>query len=339
MTDQLTAALDRFVADQSPAVPPIAEVRSRARCHRRRRLTTVSAAAVLTLGTVATVWAVRPDPDPQLLRVADGEVRLNDWITLTWLPADVTAVQDDGTNLRPGMEVFGYWQGHFSLRRGVSGPITFNVALGDPYDVHLEATVQDDAVIVGDRVELARGARSTVIARIGVATIQVSGADLVTLHHLVDAMVVDTPTIDLPGSPVTVATGEIEGVPWDLRITTPAPGIAWDGLASDGTCLTLRVYVASLGCLGTGDRAVTTTTLDSPWDEDPTIGPGWLLLGAADTARFEYTRPDGTTATVEARPATPALGAFAVIDVGDEGQITDIRALAADGTVLGESPF
>ena len=117
MTDQLTAVLDRFVAEQRTAVPALADVRTRAAQRRRRRLTVTSTAVLLTaLLAGGGLWAVRADHKPALLVVADGEVRLNDWATLTWLPNDVVSVQSDGTNFLWAMEQLGYWQGSYSLR-------------------------------------------------------------------------------------------------------------------------------------------------------------------------------------------------------------------------------
>ena len=339
MTDQLTAVLDRFVSDQRPAVPPIADVRTRARQRRRRRRSSISAAAaVAVLLSGAGLWAIQATREPGILVVADGEVRLNDWVTLTWLPDDVLDVRFDGTNREDAMETFGYWQGHFSLRRGTADPIVLHIALNDPFDVEAEQASHTGSVVEGDRVRFDVGAgRQSIYTAIGPATVQVIGDDPGVLHRLLDGMVVDDPTIEIPGRPVTLASGEIDGLPWRVLVTTPDTLISPGNVGSNGTCLVLRLYTAA-GCvqLREDDEYVTTSWLAPPWEQADTVGPGWFLATRTDAVAFEFTRPDGTSTRVDARSATPAPGVFAVVDAGERGHLTDVRAIAADGTVLQE---
>jgi hypothetical protein len=337
VTDHLSAVLDRFVADQHAAVPPVAEVRRRAGRRRRRRLTVTTTAVLLTaLLAGGGLWAVQTNREPGLLVVADGEARLNDWVTLTWLPADVVGAEFIGTNPEATMENFGFWQGHYRLSRGIDRPIVLHIALGDPFDVDAEVAMAVGPVVVeGDRVivSLADG-ETSIHTKIGPATVQVIGNDPVAMRGVLDGMVVETPTIEIPGNPVVLASGRIDGVPWEVRVTTPDPAISPENLSANGTCLMLRIYTGGIACLhGTGEHVVT-HSLFSPWENSDLIGPGWLLLTDTEAVAFEYIRPDGTTARVDAAPAAPAPGAFAVVDVGAAGPITGVRALAADGTVL-----
>lgn len=342
MTDQLTSVLDRFVADQRPAIPPVAEVRRRAGRRRRRRLTVTTTAVLLTaLLTGGGLWAIQANREPGLLVVADGEARLNDWVTLTWLPADVVSVRFDGTNFLWAMEQFGYWQGHYSLRRGLAQPITVRIALGDPFDVEAEHAVSAGSVVEGDRVRTAlENGRQSIYASVGAATVQMVGDDPAVMHRILDGMVVDTPTVEIPGNPVVLASGEVDGVPWDLRVTTPTATRALATAAPNGTCLILRVYTGGQGCMTPQDDIPRAIWLNPPWESAAPIGPMWVLLsGASEAVTFEYTRPDGTTARVDALSASPSPGVFAVIDADTTGQITGVRVLAADGTVLEEEPL
>ncbi len=342
MTDQLTAVLDRFVADQHAAVPSVAAVRRRATQRRRRRLTVTTTAVVLTaLLTGGGLWAVQANREPGLLVVADDEVRLNDWATLTWLPDDIVSVQFDGTNYLWAMEQFGYWQGHYSLRRGLAQPITVRIAVGDPFDVEAEHALYEGSVVEGHRVrsQLEDG-RHSISTSVGAATVQIVGDDPAVMHRILDGMVVDTPTVEIPGDPVVVASGEVDGVPWDLRVTTPTTTRALTPAAPNGTCLVLRIYSGGQGCMMPNDDTPGAIWLGPPWDRSPLPGPTWMLFsGASEAVAFEYTRPDGTTARVDALSASPSPGVFAVIDAGTTGQITGVRVLAADGTVLEEQPL
>ncbi len=342
MTDQLTAVLDRFVADQHTAVPPVAEIRRRANRRHRRRLAVTTTGVLLTaLLAGGGLWAIRANREPGLLVVADGEVRLNDWVSLTWLPDDVVSVQFDGTNSVWAMEQVGYWQGHYSLRRGLSQPITLRIALGDPFDVEAEHAMSDGSVVEGDRVRSGlEDGRQSIYTSVGVATVQIVGDDPVTMHRILDGMVVDTPTVEIPGDPVVLASGEVDGAPWDLRVTTPTTSRALTSAAPNGTCLVLRIYTGGQACMTPLDHTPRSIWLNPPWESPAPIGPTWLLLsGASEAATFEYTRPDGTTARVDALSAAPSPGVFAVVDAGSTGQITGVRVLAADGSVLEEQPL
>ncbi|MCX6522341.1 MAG: hypothetical protein NTZ21_16910 [Actinobacteria bacterium] len=342
MTDQLTAVLDRFVADQHPALPPVADVRRRANQRRRRRFAVTSTAVLVTaLLTAGGLWAIRGNREPGILVIADSEVRLNDWATLTWLPDDIVSVQFDGTNYLWAMEQFGYWQGHYSLRRGLAQPITLRIALGDPFDVEAEHAMSEGSVVEGDRVRSGlEDGRQSIYARVGAATVQIVGDDPAVMHRILDGMVVDTPTVEIPGDPVMLASGEVDGVPWDLRVSTPTTARALTSAAPNGTCLILRVYTGGQGCMTPQDDIPRSIWLGPTWKSFVPIGPKWVLLsGATDAVAFEYTRPDGTTERVDALSAAPAPGVFAVVDAGSTGQITGVRVLAALGTVLAEQPL
>ena len=342
MTDQLTTVLDRFVSDQRAAVPSVADVRRRANQRSRRRFTVTSTAVLLTASlTVGGLWAIRANREPGILVIADSEVRLNDWATLTWLPDDIVSVQFDGTNYLWAMEQFGYWQGHYSLRRGLAQPITLRIALGDPFDVEAEHAVSAGSVVEGDRVRSGlEDGRMSIYASVGAATVQMVGEDPAVMHRILDGMVVDTPTVEIPGNPVVLASGEVDGVPWDLRVTTPAATRALATAAPNGTCLILRIYSGGQGCMSPTDGIPRARWLNPPWESAAPIGPTWLLLsGASEAVTFEYTRPDGTTARVDARSAAPSPGVFAVVDAGSTGQITGVRVLAAAGNVLEEQPL
>lgn len=341
MTDQLTSVLDRFVADQHSAVPALADVRERASRRRRRRITVTSTALlVVALLTGGGLWAVQANREPGILVVADGEVRLNDWVTLTWLPDDVTSVQFDGTNYLWAMEQFGYWQGHYSLRRGLAQPITLKIALGDPFDVEAEHASFEGSVVEGDRVRSSlEDGRQSIYTSVGAATVQIVGDESAVMHRILDGMLVDTPTVEIPGDPVVLASGEADGTPWDLRVTTPTTNRALASAAPNGTCLVLRIYIGGQGCMSPTDDTPRAIWLNPPWKSPAPIGPKWVLLsGASEAAAFEYTRPDGTAVRVDALSAAPSPGVFAVIDAGSPGQITAVRVLAADGTVLEEQP-
>lgn len=342
MTDQLTTVLDRFVAGQRPAVPSVADVRRRANQRRRRRFTVTSTAVLLSaLLAAGGLWAIQTNREPGLLVVADGEVRLNDWATLTWLPDDIVSVQFDGTNFLWAMEQFGYWQGHYSLRRGLAQPITVRIALGDPFDVEAEHAVSAGSVVEGDRVRSGlEDGRQSIYASVGAATVQMVGDDPAVMHRILDGMMVDTPTVEIPGNPVVLASGEVDGVPWDLRVTTPTTSRALTSAAPNGTCLVLRIYTGGQGCMSPTDGIPRARWLNPPWESPAPIGPTWLLLsGASEAVTFEYTRLDGTTSHVDALSAAPSPGVFAVVDAGTTGQISSIRVLAADGTVLEEEPL
>lgn len=341
MTDQLTAVLDRFVADQRTAVPALADVRERASRRRRRRITVTSTALlVVALLTGGGLWAVQANREPGILVVADGEVRLSEWVTLTWLPEDVTSVQFDGTNYLWAMEQFGYWQGHYSLRRGVSEPIILRVALGDPFDVEAEQAWSEGSIAERQRVRRPlEDGRQSISAGIGPATVQIIGDDADAMHDILDGMLVDTPTIAIPGNPVTLAAGEVDGIPWELRVTTPSSAEALTSAAPNGTCVFLRVYTSGYGCSLPQDGVPRAIWPSMPQGGPAEPGPTWVLLsGATEAAAFEYTRPDGTPVRVDALSAAPSPGVFAVIDAGSPGQITAVRVIAADGTVLEEQP-
>jgi hypothetical protein len=195
-------------------------------------------------------------------------------------------------------------------------------------------------VVEGDRVrsKLEDG-RQSIYTSIGVATVQIVGDDAPTMHRLLDGMTVDAPTVEIPGDPVTLVSGKIDGVPWDLRVTTLTTVKGLESAAPNGTCLVLRVYTGGQGCLTPSDNIPRAIWLGPTWESSAPIGPTWLLLsGASEAVAFEYTRPDGTTTRVDAVAAAPSPGVFAVIDAGTTGQITTIRVLAADDSILEEQP-
>ena len=182
--------------------------------------------------------------------------------------------------------------------------------------------------------------RQSIYARVGDATVQMIGDDPAVMHRILDGLDVGTPAVVIPGDPVLLASGEVDGVPWDLRVTSPTTTRALASAASNGTCLVLRVYTGGQGCMTPQDDIPRAIWLSLPWESRAPIGPMWLLLsGAPEAVAFEYTRPDGTTARADAVTASPAPGVFAVIDAGSAGEITGVRVLAADGAVLEEQPL
>jgi hypothetical protein len=344
MTDQLTAALDRFVADQRSAVPPIADVRSRATQRRRRRLAVTSTAVVVAaLLAGGGLWALQAERPRGSLVVADGEVVLGPAVSLTWLPDDVASVRFDGTNRPEAMETFGYWEGHYSLHRRDGSIIQLSLTLGDPFDIGAEiatrpgpgpATVVDGRVVVS-----AADGTFNVVGRVMQYNVRALGNDTAVLGRLIDGIRIDTDIVPMlgsptPGDPVLLTSGTIDGIPWDLRVTVPSQPISTVDLDAGGACLVLRTYQQGQACLQKGVEWVTVLSL--PFSRaDETVPPDliWIALTETPATAFEYTLSDGTEGRVDAEPASPATGRFGVIDSG-AADIVEVRALNADGTVI-----
>jgi hypothetical protein len=333
-TRQLVAVLDRLVDDERGDVPALVDLRRRTRRRLRRRAMGTVAASTLVLVSIAGAWTAVREREPSLLTVADSGVRLNDWVTLSWLPPDVVGAAFTGTNPPASMETFGYWQGHYRLSRGLDDPIVLHITLGDPFDAAAEvALFGGRATVEGSRVVAALDdGRTTISTAIGPASVQVIGDDPNALRQLLDGMIVNTPTQAIPGEPITLTHGDIEGIPWDLRVTTPSTSPA--SRSPGGACLILRVYTGGGVCLRPDESGVSVHSMSLPWARPSAAGPLWLLLGENGAEAFEYRLEDGTISRVEAASAAPASGVYAILDTGQPIAIANVSAIAADGTVL-----
>jgi hypothetical protein len=353
VTDQLTAVLDRFVSDQRPAVPPIADVRTRARQRRRRRRSSISAAAaVAVLLSGAGLWAIQATREPGILVVADGEVRLNDWVTLTWLPDDV----DDVTSVEwydsafETQRVFGYAVENYRFLSTAGAEIGgIEILVGFRFSAEAELQVHPeglDAEItrVGDTVVRDLRLPSTVggtAVRFGVGDdviVHIWGDDTGELLRIANGLRTGRPPSELPGAPVELAGGtDPRGVPWQVVVTRPDETDTTN-LDPAGVCMVLRTYNQSTGCARFSPDAVTVS-----WFPAPSIATDrhtrLLLRGPDATVGFRYETVDGETGSVAASSAFPGSGTFAVLDATGEASevvLARVEAVDAAGRVIAE---
>jgi hypothetical protein len=350
VTDQLTTVLDRFVADQHANVPALADVRVRATVRRRhRRAITSTAVLVIAMLMGGGLWAARVAREAALLVVADGEVRLNDWATLTWLPdevASVESVEGFDTGLAAQRQ-FGYLAEIYRfLDAGgleIGGVQLFvGVRFTPAAELALDVTNME-AAREGDRVvrRVMSGAPGQAAVRFGAGDrviVHIWGHDVEDLHRLADGMHIADPPAELPGDPVEIDAGvDATGVPWRLVATTPLPSDA-STLDPNGVCLSTSTYEESIGCLRFDEGAVTVGGFPAGQTQQRPV-TRMVVRAPEGTVLVRYETPAGVTGAVATRDASPAAGTFATLELnGDPFDVVLERAEAidADGRVIAE---
>ncbi len=353
MTDQLTAVLDRFVADQRPTVPPIAGVRTRVQQRRRRRRSSISAAAaVAVLLTGAGLWAIQATREPGILVVADGEVRLNDWVTLTWLPDDVVDVQSVEwyDTAFQTQRLFGYAVENYRFLDTAGAEIGgIEILVGFRFSPEAELQVvpqglDADITRLGDTIVRTLRLPSTVggtAVRFGVGDdviVHIWGDDTAELLRIANGLRAGRPPTDLPGAPVVLAGGtDADGVPWQVVVTTPGAADSTN-LDPAGTCMVIRTYDQSTGCGAFSPDDVTVSWFPAP-SIDTDRRTRLLLRGPDETVEFRYETVNGETGSVAASGASPGSGTFAVVEATGEASevvLDRVEAVDAAGRVIAE---
>jgi hypothetical protein len=343
VTDQLDRVLADWVSDLDPAVPPMPALRQRVRARRRRRAGLAAIAAVAFVGLAGIGWALRPEREPTTLVVSDGEVRLTDHVTLTDVPEWVDHVDAVSVDVTPAQRLFGYREQIFELADTSSErSIKILVDAGDPFDPHVASFVREGArgQIDGDVVLFDAPDAMVIGTPTPGVVVTVAGGTLDEARRVYDGLVATREEEPIPD--VVVAAGGLakvtatfpNGVPWDVRVTTPEPG---DTAVADpdGHCVVVRTYTSGVACMGApGDVPSVQQFAGFANGVDPEL----MAIRTADRAVLvRVHRESGAVDEAITGGLAPAAGRVAVVDAPPSGpdSIVSIDLLDADERVIG----